>query len=60
MRTGMRPRAFTLERLGIESWVRLLGSRSHWFCSQTCRWRTRRIIGITTTITIAFTTGLIE
>jgi hypothetical protein len=32
-----------------------LGSRSHWFCSQTFRWRTR-IIGITTTLIIACTT----
>ena len=36
---------------GIESWLRLSALRSHWFFSQTSRWRIRRIIGTITLIT---------
>jgi len=49
-------------RLGIESWARSLASRSHWFFSQTSRWRTRRIMGtiIITPITPTTTTLIID
>jgi hypothetical protein len=45
---------------GIESWVRLSASRSHWFFSQTSRWRTRRIIGTTTTLITIITITTID